>query len=684
MSGSQPSRATPAKPAGRRGLRREFLLLSGLIVLVTLLSGGWAAILFNSMNSLLNRTVIDTREVLNFSSMLLNTLEREDDALLIALTGNLAAAKIELQRQRTIFDEQREKLAQQITSAENETLLTELNEAVAHYRATGDQMLSGHADHNLSEFYHRQVNPALRVSLNRSAQLRESLYRDMVQTTVAARDQARKGTITVIGLSLGALLITLFLTWRLGRGVVEPLRSLTQGVEAISQGNFQSRLEHSTLEELHRLGVGFNRMAIKLEAYRKSSLGELLQAKSTLESIIASIPSAVIVIDTDNCVEQANPLGWQVLGDTGDRAKKPLQDYQLPAQVETLLEKVRLGQSVNPPGANLDQAVTISINGLPRKLLLSVASITDFHDDLYGYVLVFDDVTDLARLDELRSELVAVASHELKTPLTTLKMNLLMLSERPADLSQQQLSMIQAAIDGTNELAATIEEMLDLTRIESGQLRLRNEPVDFEGVLEETLQSLRPRFDDSGIKLNVLQQTGPLQLMGDAIRLKLVLANLLGNALKYTPSGKTVEVQTRFRPHCPTVASSSTTESGWLEVAILDEGKGVPPEFRQRIFEKFFRVEHHTPAESAAAENEHPPGGSPSLTSSLLLSRTANQGGVRGTGIGLFLCQQIIQAHGGTITCQARTAEPLPFPGNTQHLSSSGACFLFQLPAQRS
>jgi two-component system, NtrC family, sensor histidine kinase KinB len=297
-------------------------------------------------------------------------------------------------------------------------------------------------------------------------------------------------------------------------------------------------------------------------------------------------------------------------------------------------------------------------------MLVTVAPIPEFQDRQPALVIVFDDVTELARLDELRSELVAVASHELKTPLTTLRMNLLMLQEQNGQLPPAQQEMLQAAITGTDDLAATIEEMLDLTRIESGQLQLRRERVDLGALLDEAVRSLQPRFDDAGIVLSTHRELGEHLVWGDAARLKLVFTNLLGNALKYTPRGGRVTVALeRVEP-----ADDNTVPE--LELTVTDEGPGVPPEFRERIFEKFFRVEHHVqerehpPADASAASSD-----SPSTSSrSLQLSRKERtpHGGVRGTGIGLFLCRQIIEAHHGRIWC-----EPSP--------SGNGSCFTFRM-----
>jgi NtrC-family two-component system sensor histidine kinase KinB len=235
-----------------------------------------------------------------------------------------------------------------------------------------------------------------------------------------------------------------------------------------------------------------------------------------------------------------------------------------------------------------------------------------------GAAIVFADVTDFARLDELRSEVVAVASHELKTPLTTLQMNLLLLQEKADNLTARQREILTAAVRGGDELGATIDELLDLTRIEAGQLQLAQQLVDLGAVVEQVTHTLRPRFEEAKVALRVAKDVPTATVKGDPARLRIVLVNLLINALKYTPGGGEVQVRLASVQNAVKGGKSS------LQIAVTDTGPGIPAELRERVFEKFFRVEDLKPD---------------------------GPKGVRGTGIGLYLCREIIEAHGGTILC---------------------------------
>jgi NtrC-family two-component system sensor histidine kinase KinB len=234
-------------------------------------------------------------------------------------------------------------------------------------------------------------------------------------------------------------------------------------------------------------------------------------------------------------------------------------------------------------------------------------------------VVVLRDVTEFARLDELRGELVAVASHDLKSPLTTLRMNVMLLGETAEAFTTRQRAMLDAALLACEELGSTTEELLDMTRIEAGQLRLDLGPVDLDGIVDAAVRLLRARFDDAEVRLDVRREAEPAVVLGDASRLRTVVTNLLSNALKYSPRGGTVVV--RIASQQGAGVEGPTT----LQLAVTDAGPGIPEAFRERVFEKFFRVEHHV---------DRAPKGIP------------------GTGIGLYLCREIIKAHGGSLWCE--------------------------------
>jgi NtrC-family two-component system sensor histidine kinase KinB len=360
-------------------------------------------------------------------------------------------------------------------------------------------------------------------------------------------------------------------------------------------------------------------MAESLSEYRRSSLGELLAAKMTLEATLDALPDPVLVFGPDQELVAANPPARLVLAALGTANNAPLGSIPFSNTHRETVELAIDGEKPTAQRANFQQTLNVVVDGQSRRYLLRAVPIPEFTLGRAGAVVVLDDVTEFARLDELRSELIGVASHELKSPLTALKMNLLMLGENSGDMSGMQQQLIADAVRACEELGSTIEELLDVTRIEAGQLRLNLVPVDLTAVLGVVCTGLQVRFDDAGIKLIVEREAVPAVVMGDPARLGSVLANVLGNALKYSSTGGIVKVE------LSSGQNAGDDKKPQLQIAVMDQGPGIPEEYRERVFEKFFRVEHH-------------------------IGHLDNS--VRGTGIGLYLSREVMKAHGGTIFCE--------------------------------
>jgi NtrC-family two-component system sensor histidine kinase KinB len=603
-----------------RRLQTRFILGGALLVATTVACGLWSALTFARLGAVVDQTLRESQETIDLAAVLAGTLEREDDALLLSLTGAADRARRDLVAQRERFDEAFTRLLPLLRDPTEEATAAALRRHAETYRAAGDALIAAGGQPDARSLYHERVNPVLRRAVGACEKLRELNFQSMQAAGVRARDEARRATLIVAALAASALVLSTVVSIRLARSVLQPIRAMTASVDAVSRGDFDRRVAATSADELGQLAGGFNRMAQSLADYRRSSLGELLAAKQTLEATLNALPDAVLVLDPAGQVVAANPLAHSVLQAAPRAGAARLEELPLSDDHRQAVRDALQGRQHPPGQTEFHRALTVPLPGGRRKFQLTAVPIPEFLPKRHGAVVVLDDVTEFARLDELRSELIAVASHELKTPLTTLRLNLLLLDERAENLTPRQREIVSTAILGCEELAGTIDELLDLTRIEAGHLRLEEGAVDLGALLARAISSLQPRFDDAAISLRV-QHEGPRALVrGDAARLGIVFQNVLGNAVKYTPRGGTVTVRVSSGQN------AGVAGPGTVQIAVTDTGPGIPAEFRERVFEKFFRVEHQRPD---------------GLKS------------VRGAGIGLYLCRQIVEAHGGAIRCEA-------------------------------
>jgi NtrC-family two-component system sensor histidine kinase KinB len=604
------------------GLRTRFLLSGAALVLTTVASGVWSALAFARLSQVVGDTVQDTEQATAATAAIANALEREDDALLLRLSGDLGA-RLRLTAERANVEAAFARLDAALSSAKERASAAALRRDIDAYHSAGDALVGSAGDAQGLTGYHREVNPLLRRAVLDAALLRDEHFRSTQAAAVWARDEARRATSIVAGISLGALLLSVVVAFRLARRIVWPLRQLTASVEAVRRGDFEPRIEAGAGDELGRLADGWNRMAAHLAEFRRANIGEVLRAKDTLEATLAALPDAVVVIDADGTVTSTNDVAARVLG-RGEAARPTrVDDLPLPAEAKQEVRAALGGEAHDEPAIRLDRAIALTLDGRERALLPRVVPVPGPADDSgrHGAVLVLYDVTELVRLDEMRLELIAVASHELRTPLTTMRMTLLMLQEDGAALGPRQRDLLATSLLGVDQLTATVDEFLDLTRIEAGQLRLACDSVDVASLLGSAVRPVKLTCQEAGVELALeIAQGTPDRIWADAARLGVVLSNILGNAVKYTPEGGRVTVRACSMDGGAALAGAA------LDITVTDTGPGVPDEYRERIFEKFFRVEHH---------------------------RGGDEEGVRGSGIGLYLSRQIVQEHGGRIMCES-------------------------------
>jgi signal transduction histidine kinase len=343
---------------------------------------------------------------------------------------------------------------------------------------------------------------------------------------------------------------------------------------------------------------------------------EVVRARRATATVLRAVPDAVVWIE-DRRVSSMNEAAEALFREAGLPRPTTLDGF---AAIATPPARLRDAVVERRPldAVGLDAAFPVDVAQGTRRILPRIVPLA-FGDTAPGVLVVLSDVTDLARLDEMRSDLVAAASHELRTPATTLRMSLLMLREGAGELAPRMRDLIDTALVGVQQLLETVDELLDQTRIEAGRMRLFPEPLYLVDVVQEAAERSRARADELGLRLQVDAVNGQRAVLGDRARLRIVVDNLLRNALRYTPPGGTIEFTVSSR-------QGSASIGGVVELAVTDSGRGVPEEFRSRVFEKFFRVEHFRPG------GEREP---------------------RGAGIGLYLCKEIVELHGGTIRCEA-------------------------------
>ena len=405
-----------------------------------------------------------------------------------------------------------------------------------------------------------------------------------------------------------ALSCSVALAWILYKRLISPIDEMSSVAQDMARGNLDQEIRIFAQDELGDLARSINYMARQL----KSNLDDVVAEKNRIQAILSSMADGVIALDGWGRVILINPVVEEIFGISfaNCRGKNILRVIR-----NNELERI-LNQALET-----DQGIEKQVRILmpePRFFRVHVTPLKGAGRERAGVVALLRDITERKRLEEMRSDFVANVSHELRTPLTSIRgFSETLLDgalEEPA-VARQFLGIINAEAE---RLTRLIDELLNLSKIESHESVLQKQPVELAPLIERTIAIFQPRAGekDIAIQLAIAGDIPPVQ--GDPDMLSRVLINLIDNAVSYTPAAGWILVR-------------ATASAGEVKVDVQDNGIGIPPESLPRLFERFYRVDK---------------------------ARSREQGG---TGLGLSIVKHIVEAHGGTVQVKSKVGEGSTF-----------------------
>ncbi|MFA4903317.1 MAG: ATP-binding protein [Desulfobaccales bacterium] len=428
-----------------------------------------------------------------------------------------------------------------------------------------------------------------------------------------------------------ALLFLLFIAMAMGAGftvlvgpaILEPINSLTRSVREIQKGNLDLVVNVHSQDEIGQLGEAFNQMATSLRELRRSDRAHLLRTQHSTQLALDSLSDAVAICTCEGKIDLANDAAQRLFG---LRPESTVDEAGNEKITQMFIRVCQEERSFQPRG--YDAAIQIFMEEEEHFYLPQAIPIFDQPRQLVGVTLMLTDVTRLRHLDEVKTGLISTVSHELKTPLTSIRLAIhVLLNEKLGPLSPQQMEILATARQDSDRLHRVIEDLLDISRIESEGAGIQLEPVNVEDLLLQVTDKVRSAFRDQKIKLHLDVSAEVPRVLIDPTRFQLVFDNLLNNALKYTASGGEVSIAAR-------------SEDGMVCFAVQDTGIGIAPEHLPRIFEKFFRV----PGQDHI-----------------------------GSGLGLTIAKEIVEAHHGNITVASQLGTGTTFTFSVQAVRERGA-----------
>lgn len=407
-----------------------------------------------------------------------------------------------------------------------------------------------------------------------------------------ARSQSSSAITLVIGTGIAALAGALALIVALVHSMRRPLDALVDATKGLAAGELERRVRPSGPRELRDLGDAFNAMGEDLS----SAQSRIEEERRRLAVTIESLGDALLVTEPGTSkIATTNPRAADLLPELrpGDRIGSP--------------------QSPLPPlRVALEKETVIEHDG--RILAVTAAPLGEEGD---GVVWTVRDVTERARLERAKSEFVATASHELRSPLTSIKGFVELLERSPENMTERQREFIHIVLRSTDRLVELVNDLLDVARIEADSVEIVRRPIDIGEAVRDSVELMGPRISEKHQTLGVNVPPALPLAFADPGRIRQIIHNLLTNAHMYTEEGGRIQI-------------SAEADRAWVKIVVADSGVGMTAEERERIFDRFYR---------GPGAGETAPG----------------------TGLGLSIVKSLVDLHGGNIEVQSEPGQGTTF-----------------------
>ncbi|MCU1725487.1 ATP-binding protein [Pseudomonas sp. 7P_10.2_Bac1] len=452
-----------------------------------------------------------------------------------------------------------------------------------------------------------------RFNLLRNGLIEE--HRKALDHIYTAQASARDRAIIIASLlglvGLAVLIIGFITAHGIARRFGAPIEALAKAADNIGKGNFEVVLPLSSATEMNQLTRRFGIMAESLRQHQATNVDELLAGQQRLQAVLDSIDDGLLMIDQQGRLEHLNPVAQRQLGwDEGRLGQSLGEALGRPELDQQLLTVLRGGSLERAP-----EDLSVDIEGETRLLTYSLTPVSQPKGPILGAVMVLHDVTEQRAFERVRSEFVLRASHELRTPVTGMHMAFGLFLERARfDPQSRETDLLNTVNEEMQRLMQLINDLLNFSRYQNGMQKLTLAPCDLEQMLNEARARFADRAKAKDIALLIDLQPPLPVLNADQAQLERVLDNLLDNALRHTASGGQIRLQAR-------------RHGERVIISIEDSGEGIAYGQQGRIFEPFVQVGRKK----------------------------------GGAGLGLALCKEIVQLHGGRIGVYSRPGQGTQF-----------------------
>ncbi len=599
-----------------RSLRTEFGSVFIVLFVLIILLATFIAYNFIRSERALERLLKENTPIVNASVHMMATLVDQESDQLLMKTRFDSTVYYRFHSHRDQFLRWYEE-AQEYAALPNETSI--LDSIITIYRTYLHDTeyyinLAGYNNPNTDLFYMSHILPAEEQLRILTLKLLEVNQDEIVQTNQEIKEiVGAESIIATISLVAFAVLIVIAFNLQLTHYFIKPTKTLIQTFKQIERGRFKYKIDITTDDEFAELIKEFNKMTERLSEYENLNIQQLLTEKRKAEVVVDSILEPIIVTNIENKIILMNQAAQELL----NLINRQWQD-QLVSEIIVEPNIIRLLTADTLQRKEYEQndfLLTVTRPNNTQYFKPRQNIIRDDQGKIQGMVTIFKDVTEFKNIDRLKSEFISTVSHEFRTPLTSINMAVeILLRKIIGPVNTDQLELLQAVKNDTARLIKMVKSLLDMSKLESGELLPAKEEINTVAIIKSTLEPLKLLYTDKKIQLDLDLPENLPNTIGDTQQISWVITNLINNAVRYTPAGGKITV-------------NAVQQLNFIKISITDTGRGIPPEAFENIFEKFVQINEKTDSTSGSV------------------------------GLGLAIAKKVVEAHGGKIWVESEMGQ---------------------------
>ena len=593
----------------RRTLKNKIRLVYLCLIFTIAIIGVVSVNNFSNLNNSIDNLLTNNYKSINATNNMIHAIENQNSSLFYYINSQKQQGIDEFYKNKDVFDKYYKIQENNPTEKGENELTGKVNINYSKFLMLFSQLQEVRNLNGVNSsinYYNQSILPIINkitLDLDNLSKINEdAMYRN--RDLLSNRAHTYKYLILIISLVavIGGILLSTYFINRF----LSPIYELTETIKSVREGSLRKEAIVNSDDEIGNLAQEFNKMTERLEEYEQSTMGKFLTEKNKFSAIVKSLADPLIVLDTDQRIVLLN-----------DACQDFFQINEATALNKYFLDVIdnsdlyhHILNVFNNKEENKSKIVLFNSQNNDYYFNVIATIIKDNSSSISGIVVLFQNITQLKQLEKIKADFISTISHEFKTPLTSIMMGASLIEdENIGELNNQQHKIMSTIKEDGERLSELVTNLLQLSRIEWSKSIFNMQTCSILGIVEQSIKGFYDQAASKEVTILIDVDEHLPKIFADFEKINWVLNNLISNALKYTNAGDELSV-------------SAVVKHEKMIICVKDTGVGIPEEYVKKIFDQFVQVKGY--------DSE-----------------------VRGTGLGLTIAKEIVEAHGGEIWCES-------------------------------